>query len=456
MAPAGCRVESIRKGSAMSDLLHLLENTPFTSDLCVKCNICTAHCTVAPHTDLFPGPKHVGPQAQRMRQPGAPSVDHSVDYCSGCGICTLVCPHGVRVMEINTQAKAAMVETHGISLRNWFLGRNEVWGRLGTPFAPLLNFGTGNRVLRWAAEKTFRVSARAPLPRWAGYTFRGWWLRRQARRGIQGEKAAEACDPERTVVYFHGCATNSYEPHVGRTAVAVLEHLGFEVIVPPLRCCGLPMQSNGDFKAARRYARENVAWLEPYARRGIPVVGTAASCMMALKGDYLHILNMSDAATQAVAAGVWDFMEFLRHLHTIGRLDTNFRRIERRLPYHAPCQLKAHGIGRPALDVLALIPGLEMEEIDADCCGICGTYGYKAEKRAISEAVGQPIVDHVREGHHDQVVCDTETCRWQIRSLTGAETFHPVMLVAEAYGLRMAEIDDPPARPSSPGGGAAG
>jgi ferredoxin len=80
-----------------------------------------------------------------MREPGAPSVDKSVDYCSGCGICTLVCPHGVKVMEINTQAKAAMVQTHGISLRNWFLGRNEVWGRLGTPLAPVLNFAMGNR-----------------------------------------------------------------------------------------------------------------------------------------------------------------------------------------------------------------------------------------------------------------------------------------------------------------------
>jgi len=422
----------------MSDLLDLLENTPFTSDLCVKCNICTAHCTVAPFTDLFPGPKHVGPQAQRMREPGAPSVDKSVDYCSGCGICTLVCPHGVKVMEINTQAKAALVQTHGLSLRNWFLGRNEVWGRLGTPFAPVLNFAMGNRALRLIGEKTLKVSARGPMPKWAGYTFRGWWQKRQRRRR-EAARTVEAYDPARTVVYFHGCATNSYEPHVGRTAVAILEHLGFEIIVPPLQCCGLPMQSNGDFDAARRYARRNVAWLAPYARRGIPIVGTSASCMMAFKGDYEHILGLHDDATRTVAAGVWDFMEFMRHLHEEGRLDTHFKPIQRRLPYHTPCQLKAHGIGRPALDVLGLIPGLEMEEIDADCCGICGTYGYKAEKRDIAEAVGQPIVEHVHAGGFDQVVCDTETCRWQITSLTGAETFHPIFLLAEAYGLSMAE-----------------
>jgi glycerol-3-phosphate dehydrogenase subunit C len=430
----------------MSELLHLLEDTPFTSDMCVKCNICTAHCTVAPHTDLFPGPKHVGPQAQRMREPGVPSVDHSVDYCSGCGICTLVCPHGVKVMEINTQAKAAMVETHGISLRNWFLGRNELWGRIGTPFAPVLNYFVGNRQARWAAEKIVGISARGPMPRWAGYTFRGWWQKRQKARQ-QSERSVPDYNPARTVVYFHGCATNAYEPHIGRTAIAVLEHLGFEVIVPPLQCCGLPMQSNGDFKAARSYARRNVTWLEPFARQSIPIVGTSSSCMMALKADYEHILGMNDAATRTVAAGVWDFMEFLRKLHEEDQLDLNFKMVDRHLPYHTPCQLKAHGMGRPALDVLALIPGLTMEEIDADCCGICGTYGYKAEKRGIAEAVGQPIVDHVQQGGFDRVVCDTETCRWQITSLTGAETFHPIILVAEAYGLQMAEVDDPVSQP---------
>jgi glycerol-3-phosphate dehydrogenase subunit C len=141
------------------------------------------------------------------------------------------------------------------------------------------------------------------MPRWAGYTFRGWWQKRQQYRH-QGVKAVHAYDPDRTVVYFHGCATNSYEPHVGRTAIAVSwSTWALTVIVPPLQCCGLPMQSNGDFDAARRYARRNVTWLEPYARQRHPVVGTSASCMMALKGDYEHILGMSDDATRSGRGG---------------------------------------------------------------------------------------------------------------------------------------------------------
>lgn len=408
----------------------LIDLAQFSSDHCLKCNICTSACPVAPLTPLFPGPKTVGPQAQRMRQPGAPSPDHSIDYCSGCGICTLVCPHGVKVMEINTQAKARMTETRGISLRNWFLSRNELWGRLGTPFAPVINYFLRNRLARWIAEKTFRVSARAPLPGWAGYTFRGWW-----KKQLKAQPRPAPLSDENTVVYFHGCSTNTYEPFIGKIAVAVLEHIGLHVEIPPQTCCGLPAQSNGDFKAARRYARTNIDALVDFARRGIPIVGTSASCITAIKGDYHHVLGLDDPDARLVAEHTYDFMEFLAKLHQQDRLPTDFQPLDRELPYHAPCQLKAHGMGRPALDVLDLIPGLRVWEIDADCCGIAGTYGYKAEKRAIAEAVGAPIVEQVADAGADTVVCDTETCRWQIASLTGAATIHPVELVAAAYGL---------------------
>ncbi len=432
----------------------LIEWTPFTADHCIKCNICTSACPYAAVEPKFPGPKTVGPQAQRLREPGEPSVDHSIDYCSSCGICTLVCPHGVKVMEINTIAKAQLVATEGMSLRNWFLSRNEVWARLGTPFAPLLNFAVHNRLLRLMAEKTVKIAARAPLPGWAGYTFRGWWKKEIK----QHPRPAPASDRER-VVYFHGCAINAYEPHIAKLAVAILEHIGLHVEVPMAQtCCGLPMQSNGDLDGARRYAHRNVAAFLPYAQRGIPIVGTSSSCITAIKGDYHHILGLTDPETTLVSEHTFDFMEFLAKLHHEGRLPTNFKPIHAELPYHAPCQLKAHGMGRPALDVLDLIPGLRVWEIDAACCGIAGTYGYKAEKRGISEAVGEPIVEAVRESGAKLVVCDTETCRWQITALTGAKTIHPVELVALAYGITVdryqaPEISGQPSAGSSQPGG---
>src|SRR5439155_16610256 len=108
-------------------------------DHCVKCTICETFCPYSQATPLFPGPKYVGPQAERYRGAGA-SVDASVDYCSGCGICTQVCPQGVRIAEINSRARAALWEERGIPLRNQVIGRPSVIGRLGTPVAPVANW----------------------------------------------------------------------------------------------------------------------------------------------------------------------------------------------------------------------------------------------------------------------------------------------------------------------------
>src|SRR5712691_5188774 len=105
-----------------------VENVRLTLDHCVKCNICTTFCPVSNVTTLFPGPKYVGPQAERFRI-GDVTADHSLDYCSGCGICTQVCPQGVKIAEINNQARAQLWEDRGIPLRNKLIARPSVRGR---------------------------------------------------------------------------------------------------------------------------------------------------------------------------------------------------------------------------------------------------------------------------------------------------------------------------------------
>ena len=88
-------------------------------DECIKCNICTSYCPVAAVTDRFPGPKYVGPQAQRFRESRQlHSPDQAVDYCSGCRICNEVCPTGVKIAELNARARAQIVADQGLPLRN--------------------------------------------------------------------------------------------------------------------------------------------------------------------------------------------------------------------------------------------------------------------------------------------------------------------------------------------------
>jgi glycerol-3-phosphate dehydrogenase subunit C len=391
-------------------------------DHCVKCTICESFCPYSAATPLFPGPKYVGPQAERFRRTGG-SPDISVDYCSGCGICTQVCPHGVKIAEINSQARAQLWQERGIPLRNQLIARPTVLGRFGTPVAPLANWTLRNRALRYLGERLFGIHRHAAVPRFAGRTFQRW-----ARK----HKSPAA---ERTIVYFHNCGTNYYEPAVGRMTVEVLEHNGFHVVVPPQDCCGLPLQSNGNFPAARAYVRRLAANLAPYAREGCAIVANSTSCGLMLKREAREILDVEDDDLVVVSEAMYDLCEFLLLLHERGELRTDFRPLELTVPYHAPCQQQGHGIGKPALDLFALIPGLRAIELDALCCGISGTYGFKKEKYEISMTVGERLFGELRESNGDLAACDSETCRWQIEHGTGMHAVHPVELLHRAYGL---------------------
>lgn len=399
-----------------------------TLDQCIKCNICVSHCPVSPVTDLFPGPKYEGPQAGRFRSPGQLSPDKSVDYCSGCRVCNLVCPTGVKIAEINARARARMVQQGKFPwrarLRNNLLARSELLGKIGQPLAPLSNFVLANRVVRWALHSVLGIHRAAPLPAFANRSFTTWY-----------RQHARPANLSRQVVFFHGCAAQYYEPRPARAAVQVLEANGFEVIIPRQNCCGLPLLSNGEFPAAARYHRSNVRSLVEFARRGIPVVGTSTSCTLTLKEEAPELLDMHDRDTGLLAGNTYDLSEFLVQLLDSGDLNLDLKPIHLTLAYHAPCQYRAHRLGVPSLEVLALIPGLRILESPADCCGIAGTYGYKVEKYQIAQDVGRPLFDFVLDVAGPLVVCDSETCRWQISHATGSPSIHPIELLAAAYGF---------------------
>jgi glycerol-3-phosphate dehydrogenase subunit C len=393
-------------------------------DHCVKCTICETQCPFSNATPLFPGPKYVGPQAERYRVTGEISPDASLDYCSGCGICTQVCPQGVHIAEINTQARAEMKKRTGIPLRDRLLARPTVAGRLGTPVAPLANWTLRSKPLRALGEKALGLHRDAAMPRFAGRTFQKW-AKEHARPAAQ-----------RRVAFFHGCGINYYEPRLGEMTVALLEHNGYAVEVPKQDCCGLPLQSNGMLDDARTYVRRLVSRLVPYAREGVDIVSTSTSCCLMLKREAREILGMEeDPDLRLVSDHIYDICEYLVAMHERGELDTSFGPVPETITYHAPCQQRGHYIGKPALDLFALIPELRAIELDAACCGVAGTYGLKREKYPIAMKVGSELFSQIAAAPPGVNACDSETCRWHIEHATGVRSVHPVELLHRAAGL---------------------
>ena len=399
------------------------------ADLCVKCNICTAACPVAVVSDEFLGPKAVGPQAERFRHPQWAATDPSVTLCSGCGVCSRVCPHGVPVAELNIQAKAQLASQKGVPLRDRLVARPAMLGALAQPLAPLANAALRARPARALAQVFLGLSRSAPMPQFSARTFRSLEPARQS----ESPKPAEG-RPQ--VAYFHGCSVNYYEPALGRLTLRVLDRLGYDVWLPPQGCCGLPLQSNGQFAAARRYARTNVRTLAPFAAAGVPILGTSTSCTLALKHDYRAILGLETEQADLLAGAVYDIFEFLRDADPSPLEATTFHPVPLHLLYHAPCQLNAHGIGQPAYDVLRRIPGLSLTLSESECCGVAGTYGLKRERYSLAYAVGGRLFDQVSQVQPDLVVTDSETCRWWVEGHTGVRACHPIEILALALGLQ--------------------
>ncbi len=412
----------------MTDLAEL-EALRGSLDHCVKCTICETACPVSNASPLFPGPKYAGPQSERYRVRGEPSPDESVDYCSGCGICSQVCPQGVKIAEINAQARHTMKTQTGIALRDRIITRPTWLGRAGTPVARMANWSLGSRPLRILAEKMLGVHRDAPAPRFAGHRFSAW-----ARTHTRPTGHPPAT---RRVIYFHGCGTEYYEPWEGERVVAVLEHNGFEVIVPKQDCCGLPLQSSGLFDDARRAVGRLAHRLAAeLTDEQTLIVGNATSCTLMLKREAREILGLEDdPELRRVAQRTYDICELLLECHQRGELRTDLRPIRERVAYHAPCQQQGHWIGKPALELLALIPELDVREMDARCCGIAGTYGLKREKYEIAMAVGRDLFEQVDATGAATVACDSETCRWQITHGTQVPSVHPIDYLYRAYGL---------------------
>ena len=367
----------------MSDL-DLLELAMRDSlDHCVKCTICETFCPVAAVTPLFPGPKYVGPQAERFRVADEPSADASLDYCSGCGVCTQVCPQGVHIAEINTQARAKLKERTGIKPRDRILAMPDVGGRLGTPAARLAN----HSLAAPGAAGRRRAPARARPP----------------------GRAAVVRGPDVPALGAQACVA------AGAAAGRLLPRLRRELVraghgredrraagvdgLPGARCraarraAGCRRSRTGCSTSSRRYVRRMARKLAPPARAGIDIVGTSTSCTLMLKREAREILGMDcDDDLRAVSERMFDICEYLLALHDRGELRTDFKPLPLTVTYHAPCQQQGHGIGKPALDLLALVPELRVIENDATCCGVAGHVRAQArEVRHRDESRRRPV-----------------------------------------------------------------
>jgi Fe-S oxidoreductase len=301
--------------------------------------------------------------------------------------------------------------------------------RLGSAVAPLANL-TLRSPLGRLGKQALGVHPKREIAPFATETFERWFKQHQAEIGPQ---------PERPVaVYFHDTFTNYTYPQIGRATVRLLEAAGYRVeIVARRACCGRPMLSKGLVEGARKLARQNVAALAPYVRKGIPVIGTEPSCILTLRDEYVDLLP-NDADATAVAAHAFLLDEFLAKLDAEGDLGIAWKHTRGpEVLFHGHCHQKALA-GTAATLALLRGTGAEVVELDAGCCGMAGSFGFEAEHYALSMRIGEDrLFPAVRAEPADTLIAATGvSCRQQIEHGTGRRARHPVQLVYDATSWR--------------------
>ena len=354
------------------------------------------------------------------------------DLCVNCHQCRLECPASVDVPKLMVEAKAQYYATNGIKISDWILTRLDWMYEIAGQFPGLTNRMLQSRMWRWGLDKIVGIAQGRKLPLFSRTSFSRWAQRQKLTRPSKRQS--------RKIVYFHDAYVNWNDIELGQSFVKVLQHNGIDVVVPKgQNVSGMSLISEGAVNRAKRLAQRNVESIAEWVRQGYKIVATEPSAALALRHEYLNLLNDVDA--EIVAANTIDATSFLLQLHLSGDLELDFKPVNASVGYHLPCHQRALGSDVPAIKLLNLIPGLQVELLDKGCSGMAGTYGIKSKNYVRSLRMGFALINAMRSTDIIAGTTECSTCKIQMEQGTTKPTIHPIKILAMAYGL-MPGLDD--------------
>ncbi len=353
-----------------------------------------------------------------------PELYGALDLCLECKACKKECPTSVDMAKLKAEFLARYYEKNGTPFRARLFAHAADVGRWGSRLAPLSNWAAAIPGTRWLLESLVGIDRRRPLPPFASLSFIRWFRWR----------GKPAPGPKGPVALFPDTFMNYHYPEVGMAATKLLEELGYQVILADVGCCGRTLISKGLLSEAADRARSTIDRLYHFVETGVPIVGCEPSCLLTFRDEHLDLIGSPEA--ESVAQHSFLLEEFLLERHRQGELQTVFRKTERRVLFHGHCHQKAAVGTGPTIDALHLIPGLTVEEIDAGCCGMAGSFGFEKEHYDLSVAIGrQRLFPAIEETDaRVEIIASGVSCRQQILHGTGRVARHPVELFCEVLG----------------------
>jgi Fe-S oxidoreductase len=352
------------------------------------------------------------------------AMHDTLALCVSCKGCRRECPTGVDMARMKIEVLHHYTNRYGLTARQKviaFLPRYAPWA---ARLAPLLNARDRVPGLAAISERLLGISSKRKLPRWRRNVF-------TSQPTTQPHAVTETVDSTSEVVLLADTFNNYFEPENLLAALDVLTAAGYRINVAaahdgqrPL-CCGRTFLAAGLVEEARAEARRLVEAVEPFAARGVPIVGLEPSCLLTLRDELLCLFPRQ--AVETVSRQALLFEEFLVRELAAGRLKLPLEgQPGKRALLHGHCHQKAFGAMPSVEQALRLIPGLEVETVVSSCCGMAGSFGYEAEHFEMSMQMAEAsLLPSVRAAQPNTlIVADGTSCRHQILDGAGREAIH--------------------------------
>jgi glycolate oxidase iron-sulfur subunit len=409
---------------------------------CVHCGLCLNECPTYRVLNLEPesprGRIHLVKAAADGRIELNERFKEHIYLCLLCRACETACPSGVQYGRIAETAREHLGPPGSAFARTVL---NFVFAQL-LPYPRRLRFAfsllrlyqrTGlHRVMRSLLPTKLREMD-AMLPTVPRKFFRP----ESSGHPAIGQYRAK-------VAMLNGCVMPLLFGDVNEATLQVLQRNGCDVIFPESQtCCGALNIHNGESKAAKQMARQNI---DAFLGANVDaIIVNAAGCGAVMK-EYGFLLRDDPAyAEKAERFGslVKDAGEFLVGLGLVGTLAP----LNLAVTYQDPCHL-AHGqkIRSQPRKLLHAIPGLKLIEMEGSdrCCGSAGIYNLTHP--GMSRHLLQEKMQSIASTNTEAIVAPNPGCMLQLR--LGAQQFGPPLTVYHLMDLlersyRAAEASSP-------------
>jgi Fe-S oxidoreductase len=418
-------------------------------ELCHGCRMCFKYCDSFPTLFDLIDRKHDG-DVTRL---DAAETGRVMDACFQCKLCEVQCPYTPREKhefhfdfpKLIHRYKAVRTRKRGIPLRERILASPDAAGaaaRLSLGMANVMNRVTLHRAFMQAALGIHKDKL---LPEFAPSTFEKW-------AGQDGRLRETAEGSE--AVLFPTCYVQNNEPQIGRDTLDVMDRNQVRMACAKgLQCCGMPAWETGDLDSVRKQAANNLKVLKPFIDAGRKVVAINPTCAMMMRREYPELLPEAlRPEARRLAELVRDPSELLWEIRSEPRFNTDFKSSPgASVAYHAPCHLRAQGIGFKGRDLLRKIPGV-VPKMTMECCGHDGTYAMKVEGFLASIKVGQKAFEGMKGADAEVWATDCPLAALQFQQHAGRKPMHPMSILARAYRADGFEqkVEAKPAAAASP------